>query len=350
MFFLSNRLEALPWSHCLNRRSVRSPLSVAICLALLLSSLVLGLPKPAPVAAQGRNNDATDNSRQVEPPRPVSGPLGAELPNTALLLGRPRQSAPQIQPSTISTQPRYRHPRLGPRGAALGQFRTVTSVAQNHAGMKWSEAAKLLDEKPVTSHDADVLPKIKGALRPSLSSARTSAAGLPAIERSHVNVRHPLMPQNPFDFPAAMLDPHNRIGGGGEDLFSQNYNWALGILSLAGRAGLDLGLSLSYNSLATWTRSGSYIDFDYDNGFPTPGFRLSFPVVDGYLYYNTQAGAYYYLLFTSSGARVELRRVAGSSNVYEAVDSSYLQLTDNGSYLLEVSYWQYSSQVPRATW
>jgi hypothetical protein len=60
--------------------------------------------------------------------------------------------------------------------------------------------------------------------------------------------------------------------------------------------------------------------------------RLAFPVVDGYLYYNSQAGAYYYLLFTSSGQRVELRRTA-TANVYEAVDSSYLQLTD---------YWQLS--------
>ena len=35
----------------------------------------------------------------------------------------------------------------------------------------------------------------------------------------------------------------------------------------------------------------------------------------------------------ASGARVELRRVSGSSNVYEAVDSSYLELTDYVSYL-----------------
>jgi YD repeat-containing protein len=142
-----------------------------------------------------------------------------------------------------------------------------------------------------------------------------------------------MLPQNPFDFPAAMLDPHNRTGGAGEDLLSDNYHWALGILGLSGRAGLDLDLALSYNSLATWVRSGNFIDFDYDNGFPTPGFRLAFPVVDGSIYYNSQAGAYYYLLLTSSGQRVELRRTA-TANVYESVDSSYLQLTDYGSYLV----------------
>jgi len=38
-------------------------------------------------------------------------------------------------------------------------------------------------------------------------------------------------------------------------------------------------------------------------------------------------------LTTSAGQRVELRQV-GTFNVYEAADSSYLQLTDNGSTLL----------------
>src|SRR5688572_17541124 len=45
-----------------------------------------------------------------------------------------------------------------------------------------------------------------------------------------------------------------------------------------GRAGLDLGFGLSYSSMV-WTRSGPYIHFDEDNGFPSPGFRLGFPVV-----------------------------------------------------------------------
>ena len=34
----------------------------------------------------------------------------------------------------------------------------------------------------------------------------------------------------------------------------------------------------SYSSMV-WTRSGPYIHFDEDNGFPSPGFRLGFPTV-----------------------------------------------------------------------
>lgn len=130
------------------------------------------------------------------------------------------------------------------------------------------------------------------------------------------------------DFVMARLDPDNRTGSGGEDILSRNFSWNLPLVEVVGRAGLNLGLSLSYNSLV-WTRSGSYITFDADNGFPTPGFRLGFPVVYGQ-HYNSQTGTYGFLVLTPSGGRVELRRV-GSTNVYEAADSSYLQLTDNGN-------------------
>jgi YD repeat-containing protein len=128
----------------------------------------------------------------------------------------------------------------------------------------------------------------------------------------------------------ARLDPSNRTGTGGEDLFSGNYNWTLPLVSLPGRSGLDLGLSLSYNSLV-WTKLGtSSIYFDEDKGFPSPGFRLGFPVVQAQ-FFNETTGKYAYLLVTPSGARVELRQVSAGSNVYEAADSSYLQLIDYGA-------------------
>jgi YD repeat-containing protein len=126
------------------------------------------------------------------------------------------------------------------------------------------------------------------------------------------------------DSATARLDPMNRTGGGGDDPLSRNYNWSLTLVGLPGRAGLDLGLSLAYNSLATWTKSGSYISFDDDHGSPSPGFRLGFPVIQA-AFYNTQAGKYSFLMITPSGARVELRQV-GTSNLYQSVDSSYLLL------------------------
>ncbi|HEV2708507.1 MAG TPA: S8 family serine peptidase, partial [Pyrinomonadaceae bacterium] len=127
----------------------------------------------------------------------------------------------------------------------------------------------------------------------------------------------------------ARLDAANRTGA--TDLFSGNYSWDVPIVGLAGRSGHDLGISLSYNSLV-WTKHGSTITFDADQGFPGPGFRLGFPVLEP-RHYNEVTGRYGYLLLTPSGARVELRQVNGT-NVYEAGDSSYLQLIDYGSSLL----------------
>src|SRR4029079_4757719 len=77
---------------------------------------------------------------------------------------------------------------------------------------------------------------------------------------------------------------------------------------------------------------GPYIHFDEDNGFPSPGFRLGFPSVQRKVF-NAQTAKNAFLLITPAGHRVELRQV-GTSNVYEAGDSSYLQLIDNSPNLL----------------
>ncbi|HKQ52746.1 MAG TPA: S8 family peptidase, partial [Pyrinomonadaceae bacterium] len=126
-------------------------------------------------------------------------------------------------------------------------------------------------------------------------------------------------------YATARLDPLNRTGQPGVDMLSRNINWSVPVVNLPGRAGLDLGLSLTYNSLV-WTKSGSSMVFDADAGTPAPGFRLGFPVI-GPAYDNAQA-INSYLLVTPSGARVELQQTA-TANVYEAVDSSYLLLTVN---------------------
>ncbi|HWS53415.1 MAG TPA: Ig-like domain-containing protein, partial [Pyrinomonadaceae bacterium] len=136
------------------------------------------------------------------------------------------------------------------------------------------------------------------------------------------------------NFPAARLDAANRTGGEGVDMVSRNYRWSLPVVGLPGRSGLDLGLSLSLNSLV-WTKSASHILFDPDSGFPAPGFILGFPSVQQ-KFYNAQASKPAYLLVTPAGARVELRQAPTSTTTYEAVDSSYLQLTENSDGSLSV--------------
>ncbi|HKG45448.1 MAG TPA: S8 family serine peptidase [Pyrinomonadaceae bacterium] len=138
-------------------------------------------------------------------------------------------------------------------------------------------------------------------------------------------------PTTTGNFSTARNDIVNRTGAGGEDLLSGNVNFGIPILSLPGRAGLNLGLTLSYNS-RVWSKANSTVAYDSDRGFPAPGFRLGFPVVQP-RFYNSNTATASYLLITPAGNHVELRRVA-SSNVYESADASYTQLTDNTSSLL----------------
>ena len=133
---------------------------------------------------------------------------------------------------------------------------------------------------------------------------------------------------NPASLITARVDPRNQPGNG---MLARDANWSVSLLSLPGRNGLDLGLALSYSSMV-WTPSGPYFHFDEDNGFPSPGFRLGFPTVQRKVF-NAQTAKNAYLLITPGGRRVELRQV-GTSNIYEAADSSYLQLTDNSPNLL----------------
>src|SRR5205085_8787380 len=96
---------------------------------------------------------------------------------------------------------------------------------------------------------------------------------------------------------------------------SQDFYWSVPLLSLKGRAGLDLNLTLTYNSLV-WTQENGYIQFNADNGFPAPGFKLGFPTVQQ-RFFNSDEGVWAYMLVTASGGHMELKQ-AGASSVYEA--------------------------------
>lgn len=133
---------------------------------------------------------------------------------------------------------------------------------------------------------------------------------------------------NAISLISSQTEPRNQSGRG---MLTRDASWSVPLLSLPGRAGLNLGLVLSYSSMV-WTRSGPYIYFDEDNGFPSPGFRLGFPTVQRKVF-DAQTGKNAYLLITAAGRRVELRQV-DTSNFYDAADSSYLRLTDNGGTLL----------------
>lgn len=130
------------------------------------------------------------------------------------------------------------------------------------------------------------------------------------------------------DFSTERMDPLNEVGNSGVNLLSRNYSWGIPVVSLPGRSGLNLGLSLVYNSLV-WTKQNSAIRFNADRGFPGAGFRLGFPVIQQ-RYLNSETGKYAYMMVTPSGSHVELRQV-GATTAYESADGSYIRMIDNGA-------------------
>ncbi|MDQ5846508.1 MAG: S8 family serine peptidase, partial [Acidobacteriota bacterium] len=130
-------------------------------------------------------------------------------------------------------------------------------------------------------------------------------------------------PSGDPNFGTARERPGNETGQPGVDLGSRNFNWSMPLVTLAGRAGLDLNLSLYYNSLV-WTKDGNFIKYNADLGSPAPGFRVGLPTLQQ-RFYNSQTGIYAYMMVTPSGGRIELRQV-GTSNIYESQDGSYTQL------------------------
>jgi RHS repeat-associated protein len=129
-------------------------------------------------------------------------------------------------------------------------------------------------------------------------------------------------------FATARTRPENETGDSGVTLGSRNFNWSLPIVGLAGRAGLDLSISLYYNSLV-WTRQGNAIQYNADHGSPAPGFQIGLPRLQSQ-YFDSDDAAYAYAMITPSGGRVELKQV-GTSGVYESSDSNYTQLSFSDS-------------------
>jgi YD repeat-containing protein len=285
-------------------------MSLCICSALVVSCVtfaplqITSSKNATPyLPVQGQSGTPNGKARKVAAQPPQPGPPNGILPNLDQMRAKTDETRRtggttlQAPPSIPSTRRRYRR---GRNAAQMSAPRSNGSLAD------------------VYVHDP---AKSSAASAVKLNHAR-AARWLPGA------VSYP--PQGGFNFAMARLAPGNRTGTGGEDLLSNNFNWNLALVGLKGR-GVDLGLTLSYNSLV-WTRSGNYIDYDLDDGSIAPGFRLGFPTVEG-PYWNDQAGTSFYLLVTPAGARVELR-FTGVTNVYEAADSSHIQLIDYGSSLL----------------
>ncbi|MFB3813667.1 MAG: RHS repeat domain-containing protein, partial [Terriglobales bacterium] len=109
---------------------------------------------------------------------------------------------------------------------------------------------------------------------------------------------------------------------------SESYTFNIPLLHLPGRAGMDLDLTLYYNS-HVWTATDAwpgarYVTFNVDRDFPGYGFRLGF----GYL----EAGDTFYVLTESDGTKRKLTYTSGTR--YDSVDSSYITFDSSTNLLI----------------
>ncbi|HXM98107.1 MAG TPA: RHS repeat-associated core domain-containing protein [Candidatus Dormibacteraeota bacterium] len=109
------------------------------------------------------------------------------------------------------------------------------------------------------------------------------------------------------------------------NLFSEDVSYSALVLGLRGRAGLDLSLTISYNSKA-WIKNGNTIYFDGDKGWPSAGWRLGFGRIDG-VYAGTDGYNHYYL--TLSDGSIHDLRYNGADSLYESIDSTYFDFNDS---------------------
>src|SRR5258708_26569236 len=108
-----------------------------------------------------------------------------------------------------------------------------------------------------------------------------------------------------------------RTPGGGKTVTvagSQSFTYSVPLFSISGRNGLDVNLTLYYNSFI-WTVMGNSIVLNADRDEPSPGFRLDFGYVEGS---DTDA-----VLVDPTGGKHLLVPTGTSSGV--STDSTYIQ-------------------------
>jgi len=309
------------------RRSTRSshPLLVFGLIASLIGTMQFAVTDAASVVHKSQIQAINGKVPKAKPLPPEKGPPKLALPNLDEIR-KHRENHAEIKPPVPSTTRPKRKPG------------NVTSKR----GLGTSQSSEIRDQSSAiierTIQTPGVAPKT-GGRRVQRSNNRTGAF------HHGRGVATPLLPQSGSIAARALarLSPFNQSGN---QLQARDCEWSLPLLNLPGRAGMDLGLTLSYSSMV-WTRVNNSIYFDEDQDNLSPGFRIGFPKIED-VFFDYQANVNARLLVSSAGRRVELRQV--SANGYESADSSYLQLTDGGNTLTlrttdgtRISFAHYSS-------
>ena len=119
------------------------------------------------------------------------------------------------------------------------------------------------------------------------------------------------------------------VGGVTFFLDSKQYSFTAPVLSLAGRAGLNASLGLSYGS-KVWIKDPvtNTMVFNADRGFPAPGLHTGFGAIQikdlTGPYLNSITGKYSIIYLEPNGVRRDMAQNS-STGLYESYDSSYLK-------------------------
>jgi hypothetical protein len=120
--------------------------------------------------------------------------------------------------------------------------------------------------------------------------------------------------------------------GTDDQVGSSNFSMGIPIFAAPGR-GVSAGVALVYNS-RMWTKEGNTMVFDYDQGWPAPGFRLNYGRL--VLNYDVASGLGNHLLIQPDGTRLPLIR-QGLTNKYLSGDGQHIEL-DTSAVPYELTY------------
>ncbi len=155
---------------------------------------------------------------------------------------------------------------------------------------------------------------------PNPASADYTPTVTSRIKVENMRARHEQSPA----FPAGEGDmsTQNLIG-------SQSVDYAIPIINLPGRAGLDLNLGLRYNS-RIWTVnpdvSPATITLNADRDFPSYGFRLDYGFIE-----DDTANSGSYFVTESDGTKHELTYSTGT--LYDSTDGSHIEYNTSSKVL-----------------
>ena len=127
------------------------------------------------------------------------------------------------------------------------------------------------------------------------------------------------------------------IGGLSLNMATKQYNFMAPVMGLAGRAGMNLALGLSYSS-RVWIEPPGVRAFNAERGFPAVGWRLGFGSLlfthppTGWGYTSATTGGFTLLYLAPSGARHELK-YNPASGLYESYDGTYLSYNNSNGIL-----------------